>query len=91
MYKSKMDAYLCHVFFGFFGAGRFYVGDFKMGVIHLITFGGFGLLWLMDFYFLGKRVNRLNHLVEAMYSLGETTYCPIDRELLHELKRTQSR
>jgi TM2 domain-containing membrane protein YozV len=89
MLKSKVDTYLLHTFFGFFGAGRFYLGDVKLGLINLFTFGGFGILWLLDFFFLIHRVNKINALIEAMFSFGDTASSPIDSELLRELKNNQ--
>lgn len=89
MLKSKIDTYLLHTFFGFFGAGRFYLGDVKLGLINLFTFGGFGILWLLDFFLLIHRVNRINALIKAMYSFGDTASSPIDSELLNELKNHQ--
>ncbi len=58
--KSKGIAYLLHTFLGVFGAGRFYVGDIGMGILNLFTFGGFGILWLVDFLLLSGRVDYRN-------------------------------
>lgn len=33
---------------GYFGLDRFYQGDVALGVIKLITFGGFGVWYLID-------------------------------------------
>ena len=35
--------------FGVFGAHRFYVGKYLTGALMAVTFGGFGLWWLVDF------------------------------------------
>lgn len=63
--KSKGVAYLLHIFFGFLGAGRFYVGDIGMGILNLLTFGGFGFLWLIDLFLLSGRVDYKNALFAA--------------------------
>ncbi|MDO8159670.1 TM2 domain-containing protein [Bacillus toyonensis] len=63
--KSKGVAYLLHIFFGFLGAGRFYVGDIGMGILNLLTFGGFGFLWFIDLFLLSGRVDYKNALFAA--------------------------
>ncbi|OTW89343.1 hypothetical protein BK702_10360 [Bacillus thuringiensis serovar cameroun] len=63
--KSKGVAYLLHIFFGFLGAGRFYVGDIGMGILNLLTFGGFGFLWIIDLFLLSGRVDYKNALFAA--------------------------
>lgn len=50
--KSKGIAYLLHIFLGFLGAGRFYVG-------------GFGFLWFIDLFLLSGRVDYKNALFAA--------------------------
>jgi len=35
-------------FFGSLGVDRFYMGKVGTGILKLITFGGFGLWWLID-------------------------------------------
>lgn len=38
---------------GIFGAHRFYSGHFLIGFIQFMTFGGFGVWWLIDLYLAG--------------------------------------
>lgn len=34
--------------FGWLGADRFYKGDIGLGILKLITLGGFGVWWVVD-------------------------------------------
>ena len=58
--KSRMIAFLLCFFLGFFGAHRFYVGRYLMGVVYLFTLGLFGVGWLVDLVLvlLGKMRDR---------------------------------
>ncbi|KXX91206.1 TM2 domain-containing protein [Bacillus cereus] len=58
-------AYLLHIFLGFLGAGRFYVGDIGMGILNLLTCGGLGILWFIDLFLLSGRVDYKNALFAA--------------------------
>jgi hypothetical protein len=46
--------FLC-IFFGFLGVHRFKVGRTPSGALMLVTFGGFGFWWLIDFLFIVTR------------------------------------
>lgn len=46
--KSKMTALLLCIFLGGFGIHRFYVGKIVSGIIWLLSFGLFGIGWLVD-------------------------------------------
>ena len=46
--KSWGVALLLSILFGFIGADRFYAGRIGLGVLKLITVGGFFLWWLID-------------------------------------------
>lgn len=46
--KSKMVAFLLCLFLGVFGIHRFYVGKIGGGILFLLTFGVFGIGWILD-------------------------------------------
>lgn len=47
-YKSKWVAFLLAFFAGYLGFHRFYVGKVGSGILWLLTFGFFGIGWLVD-------------------------------------------
>ena len=47
--KSRIVATILSFFFGIFGADRFYLGYTALGVVKLLTVGGCGIWWLVDF------------------------------------------
>lgn len=46
--KDWMTAFLLSIFLGYFGVDRFYVGKIGTGVIKLLTLGGMGIWYLID-------------------------------------------
>lgn len=46
--KRILPAFLLCFFLGVFGVHRFYAGKIGTGVLELLTFGGFGIWWLVD-------------------------------------------
>ena len=46
--KSKIVAFILCFFFGLFGVHHFYMGNIVIGVIQLLTCGGFGIWCLLD-------------------------------------------
>jgi len=46
--KRYVAALLLAIFAGFFGAHRFYVGKAGTGILYLLTFGFFGVGWILD-------------------------------------------
>ena len=45
---NKTTLFLLSFFLGCFGADRFYADKMATGVLKLLTFGGFGIWWLID-------------------------------------------
>ncbi len=48
MAKSWTVTLLLAIFLGGLGIDRFYLGKIGTGILKLITFGGFGIWWLID-------------------------------------------
>jgi TM2 domain-containing membrane protein YozV len=60
--KSKGVAYLLWFFLGVFGAHRFYLEKIGTGILYFLTFGVFGIGWLIDLFTLGGQVDTYNIL-----------------------------
>lgn len=58
--RNPTDAWLLWTFFGWLGAHRYYIGDWKKGIAMTATLGGLGLWSLLDGLFLGRRLRRIN-------------------------------
>lgn len=55
--KSWWTAFLLSLLLGFLGADRLYLGSFGLGLLKLLTFGGGGFWWAIDFILLcGNRM-----------------------------------
>lgn len=58
--KSPTTVLVISLFFGVFGVDRFYIGNIWLGVGKLVTFGGFGVWALIDFFFIMGATRRKN-------------------------------
>ncbi len=46
--KDWNRAFILSVLFGFLGADRFYLGRIGLGILKLLTFGGYFVWWVVD-------------------------------------------
>ena len=60
--KSKGITFLLWLFFGIFGAHKFYLGRIKMGIVYLLTLGFFVVGWFFDIFTLFRQVDVANGL-----------------------------
>jgi hypothetical protein len=68
--KSKGVAYVLWLFFGLFGIHRFYLDKIGTGVLYLLTFGVFGIGWIIDLFTLGNQVDTYNLLHSGNMNMG---------------------
>ena len=54
---DKIVALLLCIFLGEFGIHKFYEGKIGMGVLYLLTFGLFGIGWLVDIFIIAFKPN----------------------------------
>ncbi len=58
--KNPTVALVLSLFIGAFGIDRFYVGSIALGVLKLITFGGFGIWAFIDWFLIMGAARRKN-------------------------------
>ena len=64
--KSKSTALVISIFLGEFGIDRFYLGYTGLGILKLVTVGGFGIWWIIDIIKIatGKMVDAKGNALE---------------------------
>ena len=58
--KDRNTTLILSVILGGLGIDRFYLGDMGMGLIKLFTFGGCGVIWLIDLFIIRGRADDYN-------------------------------
>jgi TM2 domain-containing membrane protein YozV len=61
-----LTVFLLSLFLGEFGVDRFYVGKIGTGILKLITLGGCGIWWLIDWIMIasGKFTDRKGNVIK---------------------------
>ncbi len=75
--KSQAAAFLLSYFLGIFGIDRFYLGQPLLGVLKLLTLGGFGVWYLIDLLLIGMGVARDGD--GQTLQVSESPYGPSDK------------
>lgn len=58
--RDRTLIFVVSLILGYLGVDRFLVGDIGWGVLKLLTFGGCGILWLVDLFLIWGRVDDYN-------------------------------
>ncbi len=59
-FKNPLTFTIVNILFGSIGVDRFMLGDVKLGIIKLITSGGFFIWWIADIFTAPKRAREWN-------------------------------
>lgn len=59
-FKDPTTILLVSIFFGFLGIDRFMIGDTGIGILKLLTIGVCGILTIVDWFTISKKVRELN-------------------------------
>lgn len=71
-FKSPTTATLLSVLLGWIGADRFYLGNYVMAVVKLLTTGCWGIWWIIDWFLIGKKIKEKNIITLNSFLKGET-------------------
>ena len=58
--KSPMTGLILGLLLGGLGVDRFYKGDIGLGILKIVTLGGFGIWILVDLFIVGKGIRKDN-------------------------------
>lgn len=65
--KDPFVVLMISIFIGGLGIDRFYLGDYGLGVLKLLTGGGCGLWWFIDLFLVMNRAKEINWRNLMMY------------------------
>jgi TM2 domain-containing membrane protein YozV len=73
-YKDPSIALVISIIAGGWGVDRFYLEDIPLGILKLITFGGLGIWWVYDIFFVADKVREWNYTQFQKALNGYTIY-----------------
>ena len=74
--KTPSTATILSVILGGFSVDRFYIGDWLLGIIKLLTCGGCLIWWIADWFLIGSatRINNSKKILDNLpYAVTETS------------------
>ncbi len=68
-YKDPTTSLIISVIIGEFGIDRFFIGDIGLGIAKLLTCGGFGIWYIVDWFLImgatrDRNLSKLNEVLE---------------------------
>ena len=68
-FKDPIVSLVLSLFLGYLGIDRFFIGDIGLGILKLITCGGFGIWTIIDWFFImgATRDRNLQKLQSVLY------------------------
>lgn len=84
-FKSPSIAMVLSIVLGLFGADRFYSGDYVIAVIKLLTTGGWGIWWIIDWFLIGKKIKEKNAITLYAFLNGQPVPSSINIDNLKNL------
>lgn len=66
--KDKSLAYILWFFLGVLGVHRMYCGKWITGIIWFLTWGLFGIGWLLDVFLTSRMVDYANAIYKSKYN-----------------------
>lgn len=76
--KSPILALVLSWLFGMLGVDRFYLGNIGLGILKLVTLGGFGIWWTIDFMRIGMGSIRDGQGNSLLYEAREEGAAPVE-------------
>jgi len=61
--KDPAIALILSLTFGYFGIDRFYIGNIILGILKLITFGGFAIWAIIDWFVITNSTRKANFAI----------------------------
>jgi TM2 domain-containing membrane protein YozV len=71
--KDPTTILVVSIIVGELGIDRFLLGDIGLGVVKLLTCGGFLIWWIIDIFMVGDRAKEVNYQL-VMQAIGHTRY-----------------
>lgn len=70
--KNPITGLICGLVAGYFGVDRFYKGDIGLGIVKLLTLGGFTIWAIIDLFVVHKgiKMDNLNKVNTMLIQLG---------------------
>lgn len=88
-FKSPKLAAVLSVTLGWLGVDRFYSGNYIMGIIKLLTFGGSAIWWIIDWFLIKEAVKCKNRDKLYAFLTGRTQATSINMDTVKNVVQSK--